>query len=123
MKNIVVAVRRSRSARKWLVPDNERHYFTNEFGSALLQGATFIHEARAMTCEPGYDSTGEAKGRVVEYGTEDMQMPPEIKNQLAVVYDRERRRFHAADKPEQVIDSADYLLLKSDGTAIAGWKK
>lgn len=121
MKN-QIAVRRSRSEKAWYVADEGRKHFTDTIEQALLQNVTFIHQAAPMQCVWRYNSTGEAVGiRLPDsMGLEILQ---NISRKAEIIYDPKKRRFHIKDKPKKSISAADYLLLSTDGTAIAAWKK
>ncbi len=116
-----VAIRREKSGRIWRVADKDRKYFeySQDFGFGILSKVTFVHSAPPMQCVSGYDSTGEAIG-VLSVGVS--KMPADAVRILSVAYDPKNRLFHEVGNPANKIDSADYLLLKEYGAAIAGWK-
>lgn len=115
-----VPIRRGIGRSGWAVADNQRWAFFAAPNQAFMSDVVFVHEAAPMACVPGYDSTGEAVGCWHEK-VRELQMPSDTVRTAEVVYDRERRVFHVKDKPDERVDSADYLLLRDNGTATVGW--
>lgn len=120
MKKERVPIRRNKSGQGWCVADRERSHFLCSRASAVLADVRFIQNARPMACVTGYDSTGEAIGILGNDGA--AKMPRGVRRKESVVYDPKRRRFHIKGKPDETVRNADFLVLKADGTAIAGWK-
>lgn len=115
-----VPVRRNKEDGLWRIADKNRRYFDGEFSCGLLSNVRFVHNAEAMACVSGYDSTGEAIGATL---TRDATaMSPDAKRVAAVIYDPSARIFHVVGKPEAKVDNADWLLVLQDGSALAGWK-
>lgn len=112
-------VRRNKSGRGWYIADSERAYFEDTCSCGLMTGVRFVQNARPMQCEAGYDSTGEAIGALTKGVAE---MPQAATRTAHLTYDRKRRRFHVKDQPDRIVKEADFLLLKANGAAIAGWK-
>lgn len=119
-----VPIRRHKQNHRWLQPDQGRLWFIGDgFKAGLLIDVQFIHNAKPMECVAGYDSTGEAIGMRLEEFETDPDMPSDVVRQATVVYNPERRVFHDKLTPEVPVETADYLLLCTDGKAIAGWKQ
>jgi hypothetical protein len=115
-----IKVRRFKSGTGWCISDPNNWGFIDGFRRGLLKNVTLRHDAPPMFCIPGYDSTGEGQGELVARES-DVVMPKEVVRTESIVYDNRRRVFHAAGKPDQRIDSADFLLMEADGKATAGW--
>ncbi len=117
----VEKVRRNKAASGWCISDEANRHFKDSFFEATMKNVTFVHRAFSMTCVAGYDSTGEAIGNLVR--REKSPVVPKGVAKKNIVYSSSKRRFHVEGKPQEMVDSADYLLLFNDGKAIACWKK
>jgi hypothetical protein len=128
------SIRRDLKNHVWVLADEGHMHFKGSIKTGLITEVEFVHNAPPMQCEPGYESTGEARGQLVvktDYlaitssnfsPDETAEMPSDATHTAEVVYDREAQRFHMKGKPQVVLSTAHYLLLKEDGTAVVGWR-
>ncbi|MFA6050926.1 MAG: hypothetical protein WC761_07105 [Candidatus Paceibacterota bacterium] len=128
------SIRRDLKNHTWVLADEVHRHFKGSIKTGLLIEVEFLHNAPPMQCEPGYDSTGEARGQLVaktDYiaitssnfsPDKTAEMPADAVHTAEIVYDREARRFHMKGKSQVVLSTAHYLLLKEDGIAIVGWR-
>lgn len=114
-------VRRQKNGNGWRISNKSRTDFIGGFWSGIMFDVAFDAKAVPMACVPGYDSTGEAIGTLLE--VETPTMPPDAVRTIEITYDPKKREFQAKDGSAGTFTTADYLILKSDGTAIAGWRQ
>ncbi len=119
-----LAIRRNKGDSLWHIVNDSRTHFYGHFAVGLMNGVTFVHKAKPMSCVAGYESTGEAVGNLTvlhKSWWRDPSMPAGV-FASELIYDSLRRIFRMCSDYSPV-DSADYLLLLKNGRALVGWAK
>lgn len=118
-------IRRVRGFNAWFVPTNDLDGSRSKFQAGLLRNATFNPTAPVMKdvfCGTNNVSESEVVGELEKH-TYTPQVPKDATHECEVVFDKVQKTFHDVGDPARVVTSADYVVLRTDGTAIAGWRK
>jgi hypothetical protein len=113
---------------RWYIAGWLRFRIKKRFKSGILHNVTFEPKAKHMRgrieyqirCGLPRESVGTAFG-TLESINEDPRVPERAVRTCTVRYSSIREVFFDHMDPGKILTSADFLVLKSDGTATAGW--
>ncbi len=114
-------VRRHKQDRAWKpvqVTSDQFRCFADSFDTGIVFGVKFTHTAPPMYCAPTYDSTGEVHGHIRTGSVDniDFSIYEEI---VSVGYDPGGRYFYDKHCITRRLETADILVLRVDGSAVA----
>ncbi len=97
---------------------------SNFFRSGVMSQVTFKHEAQSMAdiwAKTDVISTAEADGILKSYKRKNFPKRSRISYECEIMYNCEEKFFCSKKDRDTPIDSATYLILRRNGSALAVW--
>ena len=116
-----ISVRRREMKGDWAVIKPGYRSILKTFPTELLEDVSFVHRAIPMTCEAGWNFTGEITGQIIRDPEWREYFYGFVSRSEQIKYDEKRLRF-VSELDGRVVDSCDFLRLIEDGKMIAWWK-
>ncbi|MEN9647843.1 MAG: hypothetical protein RLY57_647 [Candidatus Parcubacteria bacterium] len=117
-------VRRIKAVNTWFVPKPDLSGNLRTFDTGILHDVVFDPNAPIMKdviC--GTDRVSEATATgILEVTENEPRMPADAKTTREVDYHRGQKVFHTRGKPTETFQRCDNLVLRLNGTSLAGWK-
>ncbi len=117
-------VRRLRRGRCWrqvICQEPDTRTMGPFFNFGIMANVVFNGNPPPVAWGSPYNKTGEVAGVLYTYSKSVTVNVDLLVRVLPIVFDRDRRVFHQKGDTEDIIESADILILYEDGSSLAGW--